>query len=132
MKDMISISKDDVQTTAQVLLDKKGRDVVLLEISAVAAYTDYFLIASGRSTTQVKALASAVEEHLRSRGFPPLHIEGYTEGRWVLLDFDELIVHVFLEEARHFYDLERLWRDVPRTDFADPTPPPRLPRRDAH
>jgi ribosome-associated protein len=66
---------------------------------------------------------NGVEEYLKSRGIIPLHIEGYSEGRWVLLDYDELIVHVFLEEARNFYNLERLWGDVPRTVFEEYTRP---------
>lgn len=121
---MVILTNAEALATAQALLDKKARDVVLLEVGKIVAYTDYFLIATGRSSTQVKALASAVEESLKSKGRMPLHIEGYAEGRWVLLDYDELIVHIFLEEARFFYDLERLWRDVPRTDVIDKTPPP--------
>jgi ribosome-associated protein len=77
------------------------------------------VICSGRSVIQVKAIVNALEEYFRNRGVRPLHIEGYSEGRWVLLDYDELIVHVFVEEARNFYDLERLWRDVPRTVFEE-------------
>jgi ribosome-associated protein len=116
---MIILSKDEALSTAQVMLDKKAQDVVLLEISNIVAYADYFLICSGRSVIQVKAIVSAVEEHLKNKGITPLHIEGYSEGRWVLLDYDELIVHVFLEDARHFYNLERLWGDVPRTEFEE-------------
>ncbi len=116
---MITLSKEEALATAQVMLDKKAQDVVLLEISKVVTYADYFLICSGRSIIQVKAIVNAVEEYLKSQGVRPLHIEGYSEGRWVLLDYDELIVHVFLEEARNFYDLERLWRDVPRTVFEE-------------
>ena len=101
------------------MMDKKAQDVVLLEVSTMVTYADYFLICSGRSITQVKAIVTAIEESLKSKGIIPLHIEGYTEGRWVLLDYDELIVHVFLEEARNFYNLERLWNDVPRTVFEE-------------
>ena len=116
---MIILSKEEALATAQVMIDKKAQDVVLLEISTIVAYADYFLICSGRSITQVKAIVTAIEEYLKSIGIIPLHIEGYTEGRWVLLDYDELIVHVFLEEARNFYDLERLWNDVPRMVFEE-------------
>lgn len=116
---MITLSKDEALSTAQVMLDKKARDVVLLEISPIVAYADYFLICSGRSVVHVKAIVSAVEEYLKNNGVTPLHIEGYSEGRWVLLDYDELIVHVFLEDARHFYNLERLWGDVPRIEFEE-------------
>lgn len=123
---MIILSKEDALATAQVMIDKKAQDVVLLEISKVVTYADYFLICSGRSITQVKAIVNAIEEYLKSRGITPLHIEGYTEGRWVLLDYDELIVHVFLEETRNFYNLERLWDDVPRTVFEDYKKPEEL------
>jgi ribosome-associated protein len=116
---MIILSKEEALATAQIMIDKKALDVVLLEISKVVTYADYFLICSGRSVIQVKAIVNAIEEYLKSKGVHPLHIEGYTEGRWVLLDYDELIVHVFLEEARNFYNLERLWGDVPRIDFEE-------------
>ena len=116
---MVTVSKDDVLAVVQVVLDKKAQDVVLLEISNVVSYADYFLICSGRSGIQVKAIVNAIEKSLKEQGIRPLHIEGLTEGRWVLLDYDELIIHVFLEETRYFYNLERLWRDVPRTTFEE-------------
>lgn len=128
---MIILTKEDALATAQVMVDKKAQAVVLLEISSVVAYADYFVICSGRSVTQVKAIAAAIEKYFLPRGIRPLHVEGYAEGRWTLLDYDDVIVHVFLEEARNFYDLERLWRDVPRTDFEEYTPPGvALPRHD--
>jgi ribosome-associated protein len=114
--------KEDALAAAQAVIDKKAQDVILLEISQVVSYADYFLICSGRSVVQVKAIANAVEESLHTRGIRPLHIEGLTEGRWVLLDYDELIVHVFLEETRSFYNLERLWGDVPCTTFDELNP----------
>ena len=113
------VSKDDAISTAQVMLDRKALDVVLLDISSLVPYADYFLICSGRSLVQVKAIVTAVEDHLKGKGFRPLHIEGYSESRWVLLDYDDLIVHIFLEEAREFYNLERLWSNVPHTEFED-------------
>lgn len=119
---MITVTKDDALTAAQVALDKKAQDVLLLEISAVVSYADYFLICSGRSTVQVKAIADAIERSFRDQGIRPLHIEGTTEGRWILMDYDELIIHVFLEETRQFYNLERLWSDVPRLTVEEPAP----------
>lgn len=115
------VSKDDALAVAQTVINKKAQDVILLEISELVSYADYFLICSGRSVIQVKAIANAVEEYMKERGVSPLHIEGLTEGRWVLLDYDELIVHVFLEETRHFYNLERLWGDVPCKTFEEDT-----------
>jgi ribosome-associated protein len=116
---MITLSKEEALSAAQVMLDKKAQDVALLEISKIVAYADYFLICSGRSVVHVKAIVNAIEDHFKHKGVTPLHVEGYSEGRWVLLDYDELIVHVFLEDARHFYNLERLWGDVPRTEFEE-------------
>ncbi len=119
---MTILTKDDACEVAQVMLDKKALDIALLEISSVVSYADYFLLCSGRSAIQVKAIIAAIEAHMKGKGVLPLHIEGYSEGRWVLLDYDDVIVHVFLEEARLFYNLERLWGDVPRTVFEDEMP----------
>jgi ribosome-associated protein len=115
------VSKEDAVVTAQIALDKKAQDVVLLEVSRVTTYADYFLICSGRSVIQVKAIVSAIEQSLKDRGIRPLHVEGQSEGRWVLLDYDELIIHVFQEETRQFYNLERLWNDVPCITFEEST-----------
>ena len=120
-----TVSKEDAVATAQIALDKKALDVVLLEVGGVTSFADYFLICSGRTVIQVKAIVNAIEQHLKEQGIRPLHIEGLSESRWVLLDYDELIIHVFLDETRHFYDLERLWGDVPRTTFEEPVPPGR-------
>ena len=83
----------------------------MLKVDALTSITDYFVIAAGTSTTQVKALADEVEFRLKEAGLPPHHIEGYTQGNWIVLDFYQVIVHVFNEETRKFYALENLWRD---------------------
>jgi len=88
--------------------------VILLELGEIVDFTDYFLICSGTSTTQVKAIADSIEEKFKEKGVLPSHIEGYTEGRWVLMDYDEVIIHVFHEDTRKFYELERLWGDAPQ------------------
>ena len=124
---ILIVTKEDATIAAETALDKKAQDVVLLEISSVSTFADYFLICSGRSVVQVKAIVSALEQSLKERGIRPLHIEGLSEGRWVLLDYDELIIHVFHEETRAFYDLERLWNGVPRTTFADDSAPAERP-----
>ncbi len=80
-------------------------------------YTDYFLIVSGESDVQVRAIADAVEAELKREGTRPWHIEGREDGRWALLDYSDLVVHVFIEEAREFYDLERLWGDAGRVEI---------------
>lgn len=92
--------------------DKKARDVRTLHLSELSIITDYFVICSGNSTTQVKAIADNVEEKLKEQGVLPLRREGMREGHWILLDYGSVVVHVFLEEERTYYNLERLWGDA--------------------
>lgn len=95
------------------LLDKKkAQDVKVLKVRDLTILTDYFVIASGTSTTQVKSLAEEVEFQLEQEGIRPLRTEGYDSKNWILLDFGEVIVHVFYPQAREFYDLEHLWADA--------------------
>jgi ribosome-associated protein len=100
--------------------DRKAVDLKVLHLQQVSDFTDYFLICSGTNERQVQAIADAVEERLRANRVRPLHIEGYNRAQWVLLDYGDLVVHVFLEEPRRFYALERLWGDAPdvTADFA--------------
>ena len=97
---------------------KKGRDIKLLETGELTTLADYFVICSATSTTQIKALADACEKALKDAGEPPHHIEGHRGGTWVLLDFSSVVVHIFNEEARKFYDLERLWSDAVPMDLS--------------
>ena len=90
---------------------KKGRDIRMLEVEHLTSLVDYFVICAGGSNTQINALCDAVEHELSQAGEEPLHREGYRGGTWVLLDYGSVAVHVFNEEARKFYDLERLWND---------------------
>lgn len=92
--------------------DKKAREVKILDIRSITTVADYFVICSGTSPTHVKAIADNVEEKLGSLGLPLHHVEGYQNGRWVLLDFGDVVVHVMTEEEREFYNLERLWGDA--------------------
>lgn len=92
---------------------RKAIDLKVLHLEQVSDFTDYFLICSGSNERQVQAIADAVEETLRANGSRPLHVEGYNRGQWVLLDYGDLVVHVFLEQTRSFYALERLWADAP-------------------
>ncbi len=94
-------------------LDRKAVDLKALYLGAVSDFTDHFLICSGQNERQVQAIADAIEEKLRQAGARPLHIEGYTPARWVLMDYGSLVVHVFQDEIRQFYSLERLWADAP-------------------
>jgi ribosome-associated protein len=93
--------------------DRKAIDLKVLHLEKVSDFTDYFLICSGGSERQVQAIADAVQERLRRERVRPLHIEGYNRAQWVLLDYGDLVVHIFQEEPRRFYALERLWGDAP-------------------
>ena len=97
---------------------KKGRDIKLLETGELTTLADYFVICSATSTTQIKALADVCEKTLKDAGEPPHHVEGHRGGTWVLLDFSSVVVHIFNEEARKFYDLERLWSDAVPMDLS--------------
>ncbi len=96
--------------------DKQASDLVVLDISGIASFADYFLLCSGDSSRQIQAIADEVEEKLRAHGLRPSHIEGYRNAEWVLMDYIDLVVHVFSKKARAYYDLERLWRDGKRLD----------------
>lgn len=105
--------------TAQILSNKLGSDIKVIEITDVSVLADYMVIATGRSSTQVKALADEVEYKLDEMGISVSHIEGYRSNSWILLDYVDIIVNVFDEEARDFYDLERLWQDGKEIDLTD-------------
>lgn len=99
---------------------KAADDVVVLEVGPVMAVCEHFVIASGSNTRQVRTIAEEVEEQLKVAGGPkPIRMEGFDDLRWVLLDYGDFVVHVFLDETRRYYDLERLWSDVPRVDWVD-------------
>ncbi|MBE3580089.1 MAG: ribosome silencing factor [Thermoanaerobacteraceae bacterium] len=100
------------RVAAQAARDKRGQEVVILDIRKISLIADYFVITHGISTTQVQAIAREIEEKVAEAGGRLLRREGYASARWVLLDFGGVVVHVFLEEDRRFYDLERLWADA--------------------
>lgn len=106
-----------VERAAELALELKAADVVALNLAGISGATDYFLLASGRSDVQVKAIAENVVEQLKKRDIRPEHVEGLQGGRWVLIDYIDFVVHVFHEEARQFYQLEVLWGDAPRLEF---------------
>ncbi len=97
--------------------DVKGFDIVVLDIRKLTVISDYFMIVSGRSTTHVKAIADRIQEDLENQGVYPLRKEGYQQAQWILLDYNELVIHIFLEDQRSFYNLERLWGDAPVVDL---------------
>jgi ribosome-associated protein len=103
---------------ARAAAAKTEEPTVVLEVGEVLAITGWFVITGGRNTRQVRTLAEEIEERVVAAGGPkPLRVEGLDSAQWVLLDYGDLVVHVFLDEAREFYDLERLWRDVPSVDW---------------
>ncbi len=112
--------RDWARTAAQAASAKGGEETVIIEVGAVLAITDAFVITSGRNTRQVKTIAEEVEARLKADGgISPLRVEGLGDSQWVLLDYGDIVVHVFLDETREFYDLERLWSDAPRVAWED-------------
>jgi len=95
-------------------LDYKAEEPVILQVAKLTSFTDYFVIVSGRSTVQVQAIAEGVVAAIRGIGSRPLHTEGESEGRWVIVDWGDVIVHIFSQPLREFYDLEKLWGDAKR------------------
>ena len=105
-------TKEIMQRAATALDDKKGKDIQILKIADVSTLADYFLICSGTSNTHIRALCDAVEEAMDQAQEPLVSKEGHRGGTWVLLDYGSIVVHIFTDEARQFYDLERLWSDA--------------------
>lgn len=105
--------------TAKILDSKKGKDIKVIEVTDVSSVADYFVLATGTSSTQVKALADEVEDKLDKMGISVSHIEGYRSNTWILLDYVDVIVHVFSDESRKYYDLERLWQDGKEIDISE-------------
>ena len=110
---------ESVTRAAESALERKAEDVVALDLRGVSSATDYFVLATGSSDIQVRAIAERVIEALEAHGVKPLHVEGLDRARWVLLDFVDFVVHVFHPQARDFYQLERLWGDAPDQSFAE-------------
>ena len=118
---------EDVQQAVRAARDKKAGDLVLLDLRELAGFTDYFVICTGQNLRQARAIADAVEEVLRTRGTRPAHVEGYEQGEWILLDYFDFIVHVFLPQQRTFYALEGLWGSAARVPVPEEPPPPSPP-----
>jgi ribosome-associated protein len=115
----VGVSTDQIRdwsaVAARAAADKKGEDTLILAVGNIFPVTDAFVITSGANARQVRTIAEEVEDQVKAAGGPsPLHIEGLDDARWVLVDYGDFVVHVFLEEVRRFYDLERLWADAER------------------
>ena len=104
---------------AQAMDSKKGKDIRVLETDGVTTLADYFVLCSGSSAPQLKALADAGEKSMKDHGILPHHVEGHRGGTWILQDYGDVVVHVFDKEARAFYDLDRLWADAKTVDLSD-------------
>ena len=104
-------SKEMVKLAVQALEDKKGEDIKVIDITGVSVLADYFIIADGNNKNQVQAMVDNVQEELFKAGYEMKQMEGYREGNWILLDFGDIIIHIFDKENRLFYDLERIWKD---------------------
>ena len=107
---------EKIRATLEAALSVKAEKPVVLDVREVSSFADTFVLVSGRSDRQVRSIADRIERRLRGVGERPLGIEGTENGRWILMDFADLIVHVFLAEVRELYDLERLWSDAPQID----------------
>ena len=111
--------ENQLSEAIEAALDKKALEPVVIEVTEVCSFTDYFLICTGTSTRHNQTIAEHIAETLKKEGVRPLHIEGQSEGEWILLDYVDFVVHVFSARARDFYDLERLWRSGKRRDVRE-------------
>jgi len=116
---MENVSKKMAAIAVDALDEKKAEDVTIIDIAEVSTLADYFIIANGNNRNQVQAMADSVEEELAKAGFEPKQIEGYQTANWILLDYRDIIIHVFSKDDRAFYDLERIWRDGKEINRAD-------------
>ena len=115
-------AKEQIKTTAlamaQAAFDKKGQDIAILDLEGISLLSDYFVIVSANNVKQAQAIADEMEDKAAEEGMTVIHREGYREGEWVLLDFGDVIVHVFGgQDYRYFYGLEQLWSDAGRVEF---------------
>jgi len=108
---------DKALLSVNIILERKATDPVLFEVGRLTSITDYFLIASGRSNRQVQAIAQHLQRRMKEEGFIPFGIEGEGDGHWILLDYGDIVVHLFYQPVREFYDLEGLWFEAPRVEL---------------
>jgi ribosome-associated protein len=113
-------SKKFAKKIADLIFNKKGYDVIIIDLQNIASFTDYFVICSADSDTQVKAISDEIDKNLRDEGIKCWHKEGLSALSWVLMDYVDVVVHVFKKEARDFYNIEKLWGDAPSIEVEDP------------
>ena len=118
-KPLKKTSRELAKLCVRTAVEKKAEDPIILDVSKLCSFTDYFVIISGLSTRHVQGLAEALEAELRSKRLATSKSEGLQEGIWVLLDFNDVVVHIFYSESRKFYDIEGLWHDAPRISLDD-------------
>ena len=98
--------------SVQAAANKKAENMKILDLGKISSFTDYFVVCSGQSDRQVQAIADSIVIQLKEDGFRPISVEGYREGRWVVVDFGDVVIHVFLDALREYYDIEKLWHDA--------------------
>ncbi|MDX2433168.1 MAG: ribosome silencing factor [Desulfobacterales bacterium] len=118
-KHLKKTSRELAKLCVRTAVEKKAEDPIILDVSKLCSFTDYFVIISGQSTRHVQGIAEALEAELRSKRLATSKSEGLQEGIWVLLDFNDVVVHIFYSESRKFYDIEGLWHDAPRISLDD-------------
>ena len=109
--------RPEIRVAVEAAQDKHAVDITVLKLAGTGAFVEYFLLCSGQSQPQIKAIGEAIEERLSEQGVRLAHREGKAGAEWMLLDYGDFVVHIFSERARHYYDLERLWRTAERLDF---------------
>lgn len=110
-------SQELLDKCVSLVKEKKAQDIMSMDLRGISIIADYFLLATAANTRQAQAIAEYLKEEAGELDHPPLRIEGYNQGRWILLDFGTVIVHVFMAEERQYYNLERLWGDAPRQSY---------------
>lgn len=113
-------AEDIARIAAQAAADKKAEDIVILDLRTISSFTDFFLICSGASEPQLRAIASSIEDRLRQdHASRPAHVEGYPLSQWVVMDYTDVVIHIFHQDIREFYALEELWGDAPRLELEE-------------
>ena len=115
----MSVTRKMIKTAVDALEDKKGEDIRVIDISEVSPIADSFILASGSNRSQVQAMSDSVLEKMHKSGFQMKQIEGYDGANWILMDFVDIVVHIFDRESRNFYDLERIWKDGKIVELKD-------------